>query len=159
MTYFFTLDGKVRGKGRPRFRRRGNYVQTYTDEATRDYEAAIRKAFAQQNLPQAPLDGALDVRIMACYGKTKGMSKAFWERCENGEEHPTKKPDADNIAKAVLDALNGIAFKDDNQVVALSVFKKYYYEDKLVVSIIELQKRRWWMRFKLRLRSTINKEL
>ena len=140
MTLFFTVDGKVRGKGRPRFRRCGNYVQTYTDSATREYEQAIRNAFLKQCKPSAPMECALEVRIMACYGKTKGMSKAFWERCENGEERPTKKPDADNIAKAVLDALNGTAWKDDNQVVALTVVKKYYYEDKLVISISDLTK-------------------
>lgn len=137
MTYFFTLDGKVKGKGRPRFRRCGNFVQTYTDASTKAYEAAIRGAFKKQCEITEPLTSALSVRIMACYGKTKGMSNAFWKRCENGEERPTKKPDADNIAKAVLDALNGIAWKDDNQVVDLQIVKKYYYEDKLMVSISE----------------------
>ena len=137
MTYFFTLDGKVKGKGRPRFRRCGNYVQTYTDASTKAYEASIRGAFKKQCEITEPLTSALSVRIMACYGKTKGMSKAFWERCENGEKRPTKKPDADNIAKVVLDALNGTAWKDDNQVVDLQIVKKYYYEDKLMVSISE----------------------
>ena len=34
------------------------------------------------------------------------------------------RPDADNVAKLVLDALNGAAWEDDTQVVALSVVKR-----------------------------------
>lgn len=38
---------------------------------------------------------------------------------------PDKKPDADNILKAVLDALNGVAYEDDRQVVEVLCIKKY----------------------------------
>ena len=48
---------------------------------------------------------------------------------------PTKKPDTDNIAKTILDSLNGIAFEDDKQVVALLVKKLYGEEAKVVVSL------------------------
>jgi Holliday junction resolvase RusA-like endonuclease len=39
--------------------------------------------------------------------------------------YPTIKPDTDNIAKSILDSLNGIAYKDDKQVVKLTVEKRY----------------------------------
>jgi len=39
--------------------------------------------------------------------------------------YPTIKPDTDNIAKSILDSLNGIAYKDDKQVVMLTVEKRY----------------------------------
>ena len=51
-----------------------------------------------------------------------------------------KKPDCDNIAKIILDSLNGIAFKDDNQVSKLEVNKVYGTEDKVEVEIIYLDK-------------------
>ena len=40
------------------------------------------------------------------------------------EEWRTKRPDADNVAKAICDALNGVAFDDDSQVVDLCVMKR-----------------------------------
>lgn len=38
---------------------------------------------------------------------------------------PTKKPDCDNVAKMICDALNGLAYKDDAQIVNLNVLKAY----------------------------------
>ena len=51
---------------------------------------------------------------------------------------PTKKPDIDNIIKAVLDALNGIAYKDDTQVVQVMAQKKYADKAFVEVAICEL---------------------
>ena len=48
-----------------------------------------------------------------------------------------KKPDADNIEKLVLDALNGIAYKDDSQVYSLESEKTYSDEDSIIVDIYE----------------------
>ncbi|MEX5590971.1 RusA family crossover junction endodeoxyribonuclease, partial [Pseudomonas urmiensis] len=53
----------------------------------------------------------------------------------NGDIYPTKKPDADNIAKAVTDALNGLAYKDDSQIVILSVYKQYGETPQVGVTI------------------------
>ena len=43
----------------------------------------------------------------------------------NNEIYPTTKPDTDNIVKSILDSLNGIAYKNDKQVVDLRVRKQY----------------------------------
>jgi Holliday junction resolvase RusA-like endonuclease len=42
-----------------------------------------------------------------------------------GSERPTKKPDLDNLAKSVLDALNGVIYQDDSQIVSLHMTKVY----------------------------------
>lgn len=42
-----------------------------------------------------------------------------------GKSFPAKTPDGDNICKAVLDAINEVAFKDDKQVVEITVKKRY----------------------------------
>ena len=47
--------------------------------------------------------------------------------------HPTKKPDADNIAKIIMDALNGVAYEDDRQVVELIVRK--FFSDTAYVDV------------------------
>lgn len=52
---------------------------------------------------------------------------------------PVKKPDCDNIAKIILDALNKIAYKDDSQVIELSVKKLYSEKAKVLVHIEEIE--------------------
>jgi len=54
------------------------------------------------------------------------------------EIYPTIKPDTDNIAKIILDSLNGIAYKDDKQVIRLSVEKRYAEEPSVSVWISEV---------------------
>ena len=54
----------------------------------------------------------------------------------DGLLRPTTKPDIDNVIKAVLDGLNGVAYADDSQVVALSA-SKCYSDDPRVVVIVE----------------------
>lgn len=54
------------------------------------------------------------------------------------EIYPTIKPDTDNIAKIILDSLNGIAYKDDKQVIRLQVEKRYAEEPSVSVWISEV---------------------
>ena len=51
---------------------------------------------------------------------------------------PTKKPDVDNVAKSILDSLNGMAYKDDSQVVECIVRKWYADEPKVKVKLMEV---------------------
>ena len=51
-------------------------------------------------------------------------------------ERPLKKPDADNVVKVVLDALNKIAYYDDTQVVDLQI-RRFYGENPRTVVTIE----------------------
>ena len=67
------------------------------------------------------------------------MSKSNREKVYHGKLRPTKKPDLDNIAKIVLDSLNGLAYKDDSQVVSLRI-DKFYAEKPLVkVELYEVE--------------------
>lgn len=70
----------------------------------------------------------------------KATSNKVRERMAAGLEVPAKKPDIDNLLKAVLDALNGKAYHDDNQIVDISAKKLYSNEPKTVVFISELVK-------------------
>jgi len=63
--------------------------------------------------------------IVAFYGIPKSERKWKQKLMRSGEIRPMKKPDSDNIAKVILDALNGIAFRDDSQVIDLHVTKHY----------------------------------
>ena len=121
---FFTVP-QVSGKGRPRFARQGTFVKTYTDSKTLTYEKSIQTYAKQAMGSTSPLIGAvaaylhIGIPIPPSYSKTRRIA------CINGDERPTKKPDIDNIVKAVLDGMNGIVYLDDKQVVDLHLTKVY----------------------------------
>lgn len=111
----FDVWGKVRGKGRPRFTRSG---RPYTPKGTRDYERTIREAYENApGRPPEPFSGPIEVCIMTYRQLPKSTPKSVFS------EQDTHKPDADNVAKVVLDALNGVAWLDDAQVTSLTVVK------------------------------------
>ena len=75
--------------------------------------------------------------IKAFFPIPKSATKRFFTECAN-EDHPViKKPDFDNIAKIICDALNEIAFKDDSQVYDCRVEKFYSEKPRTVVTIEE----------------------
>lgn len=121
----FFVEGDPKGKGRPRFRRAGNFVQTYTDAKTKSYEQQIRDAAKISMNGLEPSKHALWLTLRISMPVPKSYSKKRSEACLNGLEHPTKKPDIDNIAKAFLDAMNGVVYEDDIQVVMLTAYKQY----------------------------------
>ncbi len=132
----FTVPGEPRGKGRPRFTRRGF---AYTDTATRDYETLIREqaTAAMRYWPDGMVATPVSVRLDIYKGVPKSWSMAKRRRALDGQEIPGK-PDLDNVAKGVLDALNGVAYADDTQVVRLLVQKQYSLEPRLVVTVKEM---------------------
>ena len=63
--------------------------------------------------------------MIAFYPIPESWSKSKKARAIQGEIVPTVKPDCDNVIKAILDSLNGVAYKDDNQVIEINFIKKY----------------------------------
>jgi len=120
----FEVDG-VHGKGRPRFARRGNFVQTYTDTKTKFYEALIAESAKLAMGSSEPLETPVSLYCYIRLPIPKSYSKKRVEACLNGFEKPTKKPDWDNVAKSVADAINGIVFVDDCQIVNAHITKVY----------------------------------
>lgn len=133
MQTIFTVDGDPQGKARPRFTRGG---RAYTPKKTVEYERVIKNAFiaAGGTLTNLPVT----VGINAYYKIPASATKKKAVQMMSGEIMPTKKPDTDNIAKAVCDALNGVAYHDDAQVCNLSVKKRYSKEPCIVVTIKEV---------------------
>lgn len=129
----FEVLGKPQGKARPRFTRKGH---TYTPNNTTSYENAVRRAFLQAK--GVMLEGEVRAVITACYPIPKSTSKKKRAEMLRDEVKPVKKPDCDNIAKIILDALNKVAYKDDNQVVEMTVYKKYGEVAKVVVELEEV---------------------
>ena len=134
MTFTFEIVGEPQGKGRPRFSTRGGFVKTYTPEKTASYENFVKVCYLNKYKGQK-LDGEIIAEIIAYFPIPKSFSKKKRSEAIEGKIMPTKKPDTDNIAKTILDSLNGIAFEDDKQVVALLVKKLYGEEAKVVVTL------------------------
>lgn len=82
----------------------------------------------------------ISVDIQTFYSIPKAFSKVKANDAINGDIRPTTKPDCDNVIKAVLDALNGIAYYDDKQVVSVSCNKYYGETGCLKITINELLK-------------------
>ena len=139
MTCDFVVEGKPVGKGRPRFKRMGNFVQTYTPEKTAEYEKLVRLRF--QNAGGQITDKPVRVEITAFFAPPKSTMKRDRIEMLANRILPEKKPDCDNIAKIILDALNKIAYVDDAQVIDLSVIKRYAAEAKVIVHIEEIDTR------------------
>ena len=127
MTFMVTymVEGNPVGKQRPRFSRRGNFVSTYTPTKTRDYESLIKEAAQKAMGSSEPLETPVTVAIYITVKTSSSFSKKTRQEAINGLIKPTKKPDADNIAKCFLDAMNGIVYKDDCQVCTLHIKKVY----------------------------------
>lgn len=134
MTFTFEIIGEPQGKGRPRFSTRGGFVKTYTPKKTASYENFVKVCYLNKYKGQK-LDGEIIAEIIAYFPIPKSFSKKKRSEAIEGKIRPTKKPDTDNIAKTILDSMNGIAFEDDKQVVALLVKKLYGEEAKVVVSL------------------------
>lgn len=119
--FSFTVDGAPVAKGRPRFARRGSFVTTYTPKNTAAAENQIAKE-ALQYIPE-PITEPVALRIVFYMPIPKSYSKKRSEALKNAPH--IKRPDVDNLAKLVLDALNGIAWAGDSQVYSMSVEKRY----------------------------------
>lgn len=115
-----TVPGVPVGKGRPRFTRSGH---TYTPDKTKDYEALVQSCWRTQSGQCFAGGVPLLASIMAYFPVPKSVSKKKSEAM-NGTFH-VHRPDSDNIAKSVLDALNGPAYPDDSAVQIHRCYKIY----------------------------------
>lgn len=128
------IQGKVQAKQRPRF----NGKFTYTPAQTKNYENWVKLSFINQYPNFKPLENELAVSIKAYFEIPKSVSKKKREQMLNGNIRPTIKPDLDNIAKSILDALNKLAYLDDKQIVLLKVEKFYDVSPRVELMVEEI---------------------
>jgi len=128
----FTIYGEPVAKGRPRYTKRGI---AYTPQKTSNYENLVKLSYLE--IPREKyLNGEqLQAEIIAFFSIPKSKPKKLQLKMLSGEVRHTKRPDLDNIAKSVLDSLNGIAYNDDSQIVTLSVSKYYSLEPRTEIRI------------------------
>ena len=129
----FTIPGAPRGKGRPRYTGRGGFPRAYTDAKTRAYEQQVKEAYQRAGGPQ--YSGPVAVSITAIFEPPASLSQK--KRTEMIGRYCGKKPDLDNIIKAILDGVNGVAFEDDTAVVVVTAQKIFGETAKAEVTISE----------------------
>ena len=133
----FKIIGKVQAKQRPRFYN----GRVYTQKQTINYEQLVKGTFEEYSkiYNWKPLTGAVRAEIDVFIKVPKSDSKKIKDRKIKGVIRPTITPDTDNLAKSILDALNGLAYSDDKQVVELEVRKFYSETEEAKVKLIKLE--------------------
>lgn len=120
----FVVPGPPRGQGRPRFARIGKFVRTYDPKESVDWKSKVALFATQANVQ--PIEGPVALTVHAIHPRPQRLMR---RRDPDGEVLAPCKPDWDNIGKAVADALTGIAYRDDSQIVSAAVHKLYHAKD------------------------------
>jgi len=121
----FTIYGEPVPKGRPRFSTRGKFPVAYTPEKTKNYESEVAMMAKSAMGASEPLEGALEAFIYVTFPVPASYSKKRTEACLSDSEKHTKKPDLDNVVKAVLDGMSDIVFLSDSQITSIHATKVY----------------------------------
>ena len=128
----FRVETKPIAKGRPRYVFFGGNRHAYTPKKTADYEALIADQYMKMaDYYKYGLDVPLIVSLSFGLPIPKSTPKSRREAMNDGLIRHMKKPDVDNLVKAVLDALNGVAWEDDSQIVRVCA-EKFYSKDPYI---------------------------
>lgn len=121
----FIVPGQPQGKGRPRVGKIGGHARMFTPEKTVAYEGLIAHAGHQAMQGRPLMEGPVSVVVDMRCQVPASWSKKKRAQALTGEIRPTSKPDQDNVLKAIFDGLNGVAWRDDVQVVDITSSKRY----------------------------------
>ena len=122
----FTVPGAPVGKGRPKVSTRGGkFAKMYTPEKTANYETLVALAAQQAMVGRTLLAGPVEVQMAILLPIPASWSKKKQAAAIAGQVYPTKKPDADNVVKAIFDGINGVVWNDDVQACDIVVRKRY----------------------------------
>lgn len=135
----FTVPGTPVAKGRPRSFVRGGRVGHFTPEKTVRYESLVAHEASFAMAGGSPVEGPVSLFVVAYFPIPSSWSQKRQKAAMEGLEHVTKKPDLDNVVKAVKDGMNGVAWRDDCQVVSLTANKEYSDRPRVEVRFLEIK--------------------
>ena len=122
----FIIPGEPVAKGRPRATSINGMARMYTPKKTVNYESLVALA-AQQAMAGRPLmDGPVELSFEARFTIPKSWTKKRLAAHIECPEYVTKKPDLDNLEKALGDGMNGVVFADDSQIAQNGLCRKIY---------------------------------
>jgi Holliday junction resolvase RusA-like endonuclease len=114
----------------------------YLDASVMKYRKTLRTMARIQMREQKAekLDGAISIEILYAFQRPQSLRKKERSEIDSGKSMPkTTKPDIDNLTKAILDALNGIAWNDDAQVAQITAKKVWSKQDQIEVKIMQIK--------------------
>jgi Holliday junction resolvase RusA-like endonuclease len=136
------IPGEPKGKGRPKFVRATG--RAFTPKPTRLAEEFVRQVWMRAGSPRLD-EGPLAVEVEVVLARPQGHRRRDGSLGAVGlrSPWPTKRPDWDNVAKLVADSLNGLAYRDDAQIVDARVVKRWaganeVEHTRIVVTALEL---------------------
>jgi len=132
----FIIYGQPVAKGRPRLGKWG----TYTPQKTVEYENLIRLSYLEKYKGESLIEDQIKLNISFYFPVPKSVSQKKRQAMLEGKIMHDKRPDIDNCIKSITDALNGLAYKDDNQIVEVHAMKLYDETPRTVVKISTLTK-------------------
>ena len=131
---FFNFEIEPVPQLRPRVSSRGGYVRVYDPPKVKNFKNLLR-SLATNQYSRPPLIGPLSVSLTFYRPVQKSISKTEREQRLSNESKPVVKPDTDNYIKATLDALNGVLWHDDAQIVKITGEKRYGDHPRITVSV------------------------
>lgn len=134
----FTVPGEPQGKGRPRIGRVGKRARMFTPAKTVAYEGLVALAAQEAMQGREMITGPVLLEMRMLHPVPMSWSKKKRTAALAGEVLPTVKCDADNCLKAVCDALNGVLWRDDTQVVNVALAKRYDEMPRVEVRVVPL---------------------
>lgn len=138
VTVMFEVPGKPVAQGRPKSKLIGNkQIMVYDPKKSRDFKEIVRM-YCRMAYQMEPLQGALRMRIDVYKEIPKSFSKAKRNEALSGKLRPAVRPDWDNYGKGISDALNGILFVDDGQIVEGTVCKFWSDQPRVTVEVHQI---------------------
>lgn len=128
-----TLEYPIKAMGAVRMTRKGKYVNEYALRYMQ-YKSIIR-TLTRNQFKNEVLESALEVDCRFYFKPPKSYTKKRLDQIFDSQYPFTKKPDIDNLIKGITDALNGLVYKDDSQIVKATMSKNYGQEDKIFICI------------------------
>ena len=136
----FTVPGEPQGKGRARVGTIAGKARMFTPAKTVAYEGLIAMAAQQEMAGASQFTGPVMIEVLMFHAIRPSWSKKKQAQARAGDMYPVMKCDADNCLKAVCDALNGVAWKDDTQVTDVRMRKRFSDTPRVEVIITPLAK-------------------
>lgn len=123
----------------------GNHARMFTPGKTVNYENLVRMAAWEAMVgtasnidPSRILSGPVQANLLIGVQIPASWSKKKQAQALAGEIFPTSKPDLDNSIKSAFDAMNGVVYKDDSQVVTTVCKKRYREAPGLWVTVFQI---------------------
>jgi Holliday junction resolvase RusA-like endonuclease len=139
---WFDVIGKPYGQKRPRAYRKGRFLGIYSPKENVDYAQNVKESLLKVIKPKGLIYDNVPVviEVQAFFKKPKLTKKQSALNLLR-DKFPVKKPDGDNILKAICDSLTstGVVWTDDSYVVSMNI-DKFYTDGEERVNVVIYEK-------------------